>query len=148
MAEDNRMAEIKDMLQDLLTWYKAVNFSALQKTLKDALPDEARQVAYECTAEKTTAEDIAKLLSKLGHTVSPRTISRWQSEWVTKGLETQLSRKRKQRNFSLVDFDISLPPTLAKILEGGQEASDSKPKGEVQSEPQDKEQAESDPEGA
>lgn len=135
--QDDTMLKIEAMLQDLLRWYKAVNFTALQRTLKEALPDEPKQVAYECTTSDRTSEEIATILTKLGHKISSRTIRLWQTEWITKGLVRQVSERKRKRNFRIVDFDISLPPALSKITECRQESSEPEPQDREDSEPQD-----------
>jgi hypothetical protein len=49
-------------LDELLEWYKAVNFRAVKQALLDALPDTQKRVAYQLSTDGCTAEEISKLI--------------------------------------------------------------------------------------
>lgn len=134
-TQDIATSRIEIILQELLNWYKAVNFTALKRTLEEALPDQPRRVAYECTIGERTSDEVTSILNKLGFKVVSRTIRLWQTEWITKGLVRQISPRKRERIFSLVDFSIDLPPALLKITECRQESSNAEPQDQEKPEP-------------
>jgi hypothetical protein len=103
------MAGEEKLLSELLDWYRAVNFKALRDTLIEAVPEDDKKLVYELTTEDRTSNEIAAIAQAAGRNLNPRTIRRWQAEWVTRGLVRQVSPMKRQRIFSLPDFDIPLP---------------------------------------
>jgi hypothetical protein len=110
-----RLDNLNAKLDELLEWYKAVNFGAVKQALLDALPDTQKRVVYQLSTDGRPGEEFSKLIDKLGiERIAGRTINRWQAEWVRLGLLRQAGRKR-ERIFSLSDFGIEIGVDFNKL---------------------------------
>lgn len=110
MNEREGTGGVEDALQELISWFKVVNFSNVKSTLESALDSSEKRATYQMTEIGRSRDEISAMLAKdklLASPPKPRTISTWQKGWERIGIVRRISDKRRERVFDLQDFGLS-----------------------------------------
>lgn len=109
------MANSESLLQELLEWYKAVNYNSLKSTLIEALPEKEHQVIYELTRPDFSSNKVSEKAKELNVNVGASTIRNWQSEWLKMGLVREVSYQKREAIFELSAFGINVDVDVKKL---------------------------------
>jgi len=112
------LKQISSQMEELFEWYKAVNFKTIKDALKEALSTPQKRVAYELTSPDRSSKEISEAIGKVGlPKVDDSTIRTWQNEWIRVGLARKISAYKREKIFSLSDFNIKVEADLSKIFQ-------------------------------